>query len=161
MKNAQQTNSTPRKLVRTVKWLVPVVLVGGLVTLAFIPRPIEVDTGKTMQGPMILTVIDDGETRVRERYTISAPISGQLQRISFNPGDSIQKGDTLAVITPSLPNMLDPRARAQAVARVQSAEASVTSAVTQHNARAIQSEHLKKAYLRNKALHTTGNVSDT
>ena len=36
-------------------------------------------------GTLLVTVDDDGRTRVRERYTISAPIQGRLLRIRLDP----------------------------------------------------------------------------
>lgn len=160
MKTARKTNSGLRKFTRVFKWLIPLVLIVGLVALAFIPKPIEVDVGEVRRGIMTLTVDDDGETRVRERYTISTPITGRLIRIDFDPGDSIKKDDILAIITPGAPNLLDPRAKAQAQAMVKASEAAVSGAETQLHARETEAKQLEKSFLRNQILHTNGNVSD-
>lgn len=145
---------------RSLKWLVPLAIVVGLVSLAFMPKAIEVDLGTVGQGAMTVTIDDDGETRVRDRYTISTPLTGQLQRISLNPGDIINKGDVLAIINPVAPGLLDPRARRQAVAQVNAAKAGIDSATTQWEARKMEAAQLEKSYLRNQSLHNNGSVSD-
>src|SRR5690606_16398103 len=67
-------------------------------------------------------------TRVRERYVIHAPLSGLLLRVPWDAGDSVQEGQTLAVIQPPDPQLLDIRTRTQAQARVQASEAAVQQA---------------------------------
>ena len=47
----------------------------GLVVMAFVPKPVQVDVGQVTRGRMMLTVDEDGQTQVRERYVISAPHS--------------------------------------------------------------------------------------
>jgi HlyD family secretion protein len=72
---------------------------------------------------MSVTVDREGKTRVREQYVVSAPLAGRVQRIELHPGDRVEAGKTLlAVIEPSDPALLDPRARAEAEARVRAAE---------------------------------------
>ena len=72
----------------------------------------------------------EGRTRVKERYVISAPLSGRLQRVELHPGDPIRAKETLvASIEPSDPALLDPRARAEAEARVKAAEAAKLRAI--------------------------------
>ncbi len=160
MKTKQTTKPGHGTLARAVKWLVGLAVIAGLLALAFIPKPVEVDTGTIDQGPMVLTIDDDGESRVRERYTISSPLAGQILRIGLDPGDAVKQGDVLAVITPQTPHLLDPRARAQAQARVDAASASVSNAKTQLQARQVQADQLEKSYQRNQILHRNGNVAD-
>lgn len=72
---------------------------------------------------LLVTVDREGKTRVRERYVVSAPLAGRLQRIEFHPGDRVKAGKTVvAVLDPGDPALLDPRARAEAEARVHAAE---------------------------------------
>lgn len=160
MSRDKKPNSTVRKVSRILKWLLPLTLVAGLVVLAFVPQPAPVDAGPVRRGAMQLTVDDDGETRVRERYLISAPLAGRLLRVGLDPGDTIQPGDVLATLDPGAPDLLDPRARAQAEAMVKAAEAGVASAGTQLEARNVEAAQLEKAYLRNRLLHEKGNIAD-
>ena len=76
-----------------------------------------------------MTVDDDGKTRIKERYIVSSPLGGRLDRIELDPGDPVVAGETLlATIEPNEPELLDPRARALAEARVKAAEASLARA---------------------------------
>ncbi|MEZ6132925.1 MAG: HlyD family efflux transporter periplasmic adaptor subunit [Planctomycetaceae bacterium] len=102
-------------------------LSGGVVAaiaLAMRPRPVPVDVATIGRGPLIVTISDDGRTRIRERYVVSAPLSGRLIRIALDPGDEVVAGETLlTTIEPTDPALLDPRAVALAEARVRAAEA--------------------------------------
>ena len=74
------------------------------------------------------TVDQDGKTRIRERYTVSAPLAGRLLRIELDPGDEVDAGETLvASIEPRDPDLLDARAVLQAEANVKAAEAQARS----------------------------------
>jgi HlyD family secretion protein len=88
------------------------------------PGPVPVELGAVTRGPMAVTVDQDGRTRVRDRYVVSAPLQGQLLRVNLRAGDPIEAGRTLlAAIEPKLPELLDPREEAQAEAKVKAADA--------------------------------------
>jgi HlyD family secretion protein len=100
------------------------VVVVGAVVYALLPQPVGVDAATIERGLLRVTVDEDGQTRIRERYVVSSPLSGRLLRIDLEPGDEVKAGDTLiARIEPTAPDLLDPRARAQAQARLNGAEA--------------------------------------
>ncbi|MFK8112990.1 MAG: efflux RND transporter periplasmic adaptor subunit [Rubripirellula sp.] len=110
---------------KTLLWgtlLVALALVCGLLMF---PKPVDVEFAKASMGPLRMTVQEDGKTRIREKYTVSAPVTGRLSRIELNAGDYIDEQTLLAVILPSDPAMLDARTRAEASARVQVAQAAV------------------------------------
>ncbi len=103
------------------------VVIGGvtLVSLALIiaalrPTPVEVEVASIVRGPLRVTVDEEGETRVRDRFVISAPVGGRMARIEFREGDPIERNQTLTVITPS---PLNARERDELLARVAAAEA--------------------------------------
>jgi len=76
-----------------------------------------------------VTVNEDGRTRIKERYVVSTPLGGRLLRVELHPGDIVEAGRTLlTAIEPSEPELLDPRARAQAEARVKAAETALKQA---------------------------------
>ncbi len=88
------------------------------------PRPLEVETATVTTGPLEVTVLEEGKTRIRHRYVISPPISGYLNRLPLRAGDPIEAGKTVLATMQAQPaNFLDPRARAEAEARVNAAEA--------------------------------------
>ena len=93
----------------------------GLV-FAFWPRALAVDLKPAAIGPMILTVGDEGETRVVDVFVISAPITGRLRRIEAEPGDTVDAGQTIvAEIEPTVSGLLDPRTEAEAEAQLNAA----------------------------------------
>ncbi|QEG33484.1 efflux RND transporter periplasmic adaptor subunit [Bythopirellula goksoeyrii] len=103
----------------------------GLAVLAaiaygLIPEPVEVDLAQAERGAIRVTVDQDGKTRIREKYVVSAPLAGRVLRIDMDPGDEVRAGDTLlANIEPRDPELLDARTVAQAEARVKAAEATL------------------------------------
>lgn len=103
-----------------------VVLVAGaviaLLTMWLRPAPVRVDTAKAARGPLQVTVDGEGKTRVRDRYVVATPVAGQLRRINFRRGDVVKRGQVIAQIDPLPLAPLDPRQRAEAVARVNAAE---------------------------------------
>jgi HlyD family secretion protein len=86
----------------------------------------EVDLAVVARGDIQATVDQDGKTRIRERYVVSAPLAGRLLRIEMKPGDPIVAGETLlASIEPRDPDLLDARTLMQAEANVQAAQSNL------------------------------------
>jgi len=103
---------------------VMLVVVG--VVYAFWPKPTLVDIGTVTRGQMTLTINEEARTRVRDAYTVSAPVSGRLLRVDAEPNDTVQQAQTIvARMLPSNPPTLDAREREQARTAVQAAEASL------------------------------------
>lgn len=104
---------------------VAAVVVGGI-AMSFMPEPQDVDFAVAKRQPLLVTVDEDGKTRIREKYVVSTPLSGRLLRIAMDPGDTVTASETLlATIEPRDPELLDARAIAQAEARVSAADASL------------------------------------
>ncbi|MBB4366229.1 HlyD family secretion protein [Bradyrhizobium sp. CIR48] len=109
-------------------------IAGGLVWFAW-PRPTLVDLATVRKGPIEVTADDDGKTRVRHVYTVSAPIAGKVLRISHPLGDqgpSLHVGDevvanqtVIALMQPTLPGFIDVRSRDQLQAEVLAADAAI------------------------------------
>jgi len=116
-------------LVRWLRRAVGFVLIAGVVALvvvAAMPKPVVCDLARVARGTLRVTVDEDGRTRVKDRYVVSAPIAGNLARIELAPGDRVTAGQILARI---LPMALDERSRAQAEAQLAAARASASQAV--------------------------------
>ncbi len=107
---------------RLILWtLISVLVLVGLVG-AFWPRALAVDLVPVKPGPMVLTIGDEGETRVVEVFTVSAPITGRLRRIEAEPGDAVVASETIvAEIEPTASDLLDPRSEAEAEAQLSAA----------------------------------------
>jgi len=95
----------------------------GVLAWAFRPQPALVELAEVTQGSFEQAIEEDGKTRVRERYVVSAPLAGKMQRITLKAGDAVKEGDTVAVIAPSAPGLLDARTERELSERVGSAEA--------------------------------------
>ncbi len=93
---------------------------------AFKPQPVLVDIVTLERGSMMVTLDEEGETRVRDVYVLSAPVAGRAQRIDAEVGDAVRAGETVvAEIQPIDPSFLDRRSRAQAEAVEKAASAAM------------------------------------
>jgi len=92
-------------------------LVLALLVWAFMPAPTEVETARVTLGRFERAVQEDGQTRLRERYLVSTPLTGQLARSPLKQGDSVASGAVVATLWPTVPALLDERTRAEEVAR--------------------------------------------
>ncbi len=131
-------------------------LVAAGLVYGFYPRAIEVDTAKVTMGPMAVTVEEEGQMVVKERFAISAPVAGYLRRIDFEVGDQVSKGQTVAELEPLRSEVLDPRSRAAARAEVSAAKASLKSAEENARARRAQYEFAGKELKRTRSLFESG-----
>lgn len=103
------------------------VVVAALVW-GFMPRPVPVDLAAAGRGPMVVTVDEEGKTRVKDRYVVSAPVNGYVRRIDLDVGDPVEAGAVIAVMEPRRAPVLDPRSRAEAEARVAAASSRLDAA---------------------------------
>lgn len=95
----------------------------ALLVWSFMPQPLEVETAEVAKGAFVQTIDEDGRTRVHNRYVVSAPLAGRLERIALLEGDGVEKNAVLANISPSVPALLDVRTEQELKARVGAAEA--------------------------------------
>ena len=110
---------------RILNIIVLVIVAGAVVALLTMwlrPAPAQVDAAKAERGPMVVTVDGEGKTRVRDRYVVATPVGGQLRRITLKRGDAVERGQVIAQVEPPPLAPLDPRQRAEAIARVNAAE---------------------------------------
>jgi HlyD family secretion protein len=125
----------PRPRAASVRKLVPYAIGAALLIsliLAFKPKPVQVEVATVATAPLVVTVLEEGKTRIRHRYMISPPLAGMLRRVELRAGARVEAGKTvLAMIDPQPASFLDPRSRAEAEARVKVAEASKMERETQ------------------------------
>lgn len=95
----------------------------AMIVMALLPKPVPVDLATVERGEMTVTVDEDGQARVKDRYVVSAPLSGRVARIELDPGDQVEQGDVIARIAPLDSPLLDDRSRGSAEARVAASEA--------------------------------------
>ena len=65
---------------------------------------------------------------LRERYVVSAPLTGTLLRIDLKAGDLVEPGMVIVSVLPNRAPQRDPRARQQAEQRLGTPEATVARA---------------------------------
>ena len=127
-----------RPNMRVLLWTAVGLGVAAALVWAFSPRPIGVDTALVERGTLEVTVEDEGVTRIRDVFVVSAPTSGRMLRSDLTVGDAVAAGKTVvARFEPSDPSLLDARSRrvgeatVEAAAAVGLAEAQLTQARSQ------------------------------
>jgi hypothetical protein len=113
--------SMPR--IRHLMLPLAVVAIVGVLGLALRPRPVDVEVARVERGHFEASIVEDGKTRVRDRYTIAAPVAGTLLRTGLKAGDAVEADIAVASIVPNLAPLLDARARQEAEQRLGAAEA--------------------------------------
>ena len=145
---------------RILVWLLLAAVAAAFVW-AFMPKPLEVTTAAVERGFLRITLDEEGQTRVRDRYVVSAPVDGKVLRIEHEPGDSVQGGSTiLARFQPSRPGFLDSRTRAEAQARVARSEAQVERARVDLDRARAEHDHAQAELARHEQLHAEGLMAD-
>lgn len=109
---------------RLLFWLPIAIIAIAVLAWLFWPRAVPVDFASVRRAPIEVSVSDEGETRVKDVYVVSAPVPGLMRRIALEAGDEVIAGTTVtARIEPSDPSFLDVRTEAEARAAVRAAEA--------------------------------------
>jgi HlyD family secretion protein len=96
-----------------------------LLLLVLRPAPLPVDAGKVSRGPLQVTLEDEGISRVVDRFTVAAPVSGRFMRSGLEEGDLVKKGGAVGAI---LPPALNTREFTEGSALAASARASFREA---------------------------------
>jgi HlyD family secretion protein len=133
-----------------------VLLAAGGAFLAFRPRPILVETEQVTRGRFEAVVEEDGQTRVRNRYVVSAPVAGRVLRLTARPGDTVRRDDPVALILAAPSALLSPRARREAEERVGAAEAMLQQAGVLVERAAAHQVQAEADAARVRALHARG-----
>jgi HlyD family secretion protein len=114
---------------RLLKIALVIVVLGAIVWWVFTPAAVPADFAEVERGDLQVTVNEEGRTRVRDRFVVSAPLPGRMQRIELEPGDPVVAGKTIvARFLPTDPALLDVRTRAELQARVRTAESALGGA---------------------------------
>lgn len=109
-------------------WIAAGVAVLAALAWAFSPRPVEVETTVIKQGHFEQSIEEDGRTRLKDRYTVSAPVAARVARMVLREGDTVAAGDVVAVLTPVMSSMVDERSAREATARLKATAAAVERA---------------------------------
>ena len=153
------TKSGGIKLGRRFWGAVVVVIVIVLAGFAFRPQGVPVEVAVIGRGPLMVTVDEEARTRVRDVYTVSAPLGGTAQRVDLDVGDMVAAGDTVATIVPSDPGFLDRRTEAEAQAAVLAAEAALLLAGAEVDEAQARVDFAERELERARSLADRGTVS--
>jgi HlyD family secretion protein len=137
-----------------------VVLAAALgVVLALRPRPVPVDVATAARGSLVVAIEETGVARVKDRYVVSAPVSGTVTRQLLEPGDPVAELQVVAEIAPLRSPLLDARTRSEAQARLSAALSALGLAEAQQG-RATAAEAMARDELaRARALAAGGSVA--
>lgn len=146
--------------VRTIAGIVIGVVLIGALGLAFLPQDVPADLVEIRRGALAVTVNEEGQTRVRDVYTVSAPVGGRVLRIRANVGDPVVERDTVvAIIQPTDPSFLDARSLSQAEATAKTAEAARTLAAADVERARAELEFAQAEFRRAQKLAAKGTIS--
>ncbi|MBV8967606.1 MAG: efflux RND transporter periplasmic adaptor subunit [Verrucomicrobia bacterium] len=152
-----------RRRSRPWRKLIPYVVVAGLIVALVAgiwPKPLSVEIAGVNRGPLTVSVLEEGKTRIRHRYVISPPIAGFLTRIDLRPGARIERGKTvLATIEPEMSGFLDARTLAETDARLKSAQATQQQRQAQVDQGVAALDLANKDLGRMDSLHRTGAIA--
>ncbi|MGB3313230.1 MAG: HlyD family efflux transporter periplasmic adaptor subunit [Albidovulum sp.] len=147
------------------QYIIGIIGIGALVGLGWIgfrTEPVPVDVAEISAGAMFVTVNADGETRIRDVYEVSAPISGTVRRAPVEVGDPVTARETVvAVVEPAAPALLDSRSREQAEAAVAEAQAALSTAEAQFRQAEEELSYARSQYERARTLAERGVSSQT
>jgi len=130
-----------------------------LLIWGFWPQPVMVEAASAKRAPMSVTIDEEGRTRVIDRYVVSAPVDGVACRVQQEVGDPVEQGELMLMIEPLESQVLDPRSRALAKARVAAAEAALRASREQARAAAADEEYASNELARQQPLIDQGLIS--
>jgi HlyD family secretion protein len=128
---------------------------------AFAPRPVQVEVATATLGPFETSISEDARTRLRERFVVSAPLAGRLQRTALREGDTVAAGAVVATLLPLMSPMLDERSLREQQSRVGAAEANAHRATTRIDSAKVALEQARNELRRTEQLAQQGFVAPT
>jgi HlyD family secretion protein len=140
--------------------VVTVLAVGTLLAIAVWPSAIEVESATVSRGPLVGTIEEEGRTRVRDRFVVSAPVTGRLLRIDLESGDRVARGDIIARLQPEMPPLLDARTRAELAAALGNATAVLARARAEQQRADAARDHAQMEASRTRRLVAAGAESE-
>lgn len=145
---------------RIIVWAPIAIILAAVLVWLFRPKPVAVDLGEVRQGPLQVTISDEGEARVRDVFVVSAPVAGLMRRVQLEAGDHVTANQTvIAQLEPSVPMFLDERAVAEARAGVDAASAATKFAQAQLRRAEAERDFAESELRRLRALASRQSIS--
>lgn len=130
-----------------------------VIIVGFIPRPVLVDIAIAKRDTLQVTIEEEGKSRVIDRFVLSAPVDGFARRLDLNVGDTVEKNQQILCLEPLRSNVLDPRSRAEAEARVSAAKATLSASQRHVNATEADADFAARELERLKRLYKSRTIS--
>ena len=144
---------------RTIGLALLAVVAAAALAWGFRPPAVAVEVGVVTRGPLAVTVEEEGRTRVRDRFEVSAPVAGFVRRLDLDVGDPVVKSQVVAELEPLRSTVLDPRTQAEAQARVASAEYAMQAAEQKMAAAEAEAARAQHEFTRRRKLRESGGIS--
>ncbi|XKH01108.1 HlyD family efflux transporter periplasmic adaptor subunit [Marinobacter nauticus] len=144
---------------KRIFWAVLAVFAVAAFVFVLRPEPVWVDLATVERGPMEVTLLEEGKTRVKDRYQVSSPVTGYLHRPQLDVGDPVIPGELLTWVDPMPAGILDARSRAEAEARVEAARAALESIRQKVAAAEAEADFAQAEYQRLQRLEDSRFVS--
>ncbi len=156
-KTTKDGHSARKWLTRIALGLLGLAIIAALVS-AFLPKPVTATVAEVTRASLVVSIEEDGVTRVKDRYIVSAPLAGNLARSELQAGARVKADAVIARVLPLPTPLLDPRSQAQGRARLAGSEAALRQTqAAEARARAALS-HSQKELQRVEPLAKGGGV---
>lgn len=149
-----------RRWIRRVLGALAALGLVALIVVAWMPTAVPVDLAAAERGKLEVTVDEDGRSRVKDRYVVSAPLTGNLARIELEPGDAVEAGAVIARLVPLAAPMLDARTRSTSEAQVAAAGAAQRQAAAQIERARAALEYARREAELVRSLRAKGAATD-
>ncbi len=116
------------KLRKKFLWGLVILLMAGALVWALWPAPVPVSATPVRAAPFVEVVEEEGRTRLRDSFTVTAPIAGFLQRVALEAGDPVELGQVVFRLEPLPAPALDARSLEQARENLSASRARLESA---------------------------------
>ncbi|MFO1318723.1 MAG: efflux RND transporter periplasmic adaptor subunit [Burkholderiales bacterium] len=151
-----ETVSSRRRPRPWISWIAGAIVVAGAGWVLLAPKAVPVEVARAVKGPLEVTVDQEGEVRMHDRYLVAAPVTGKLVRIELHDGDSVRAGQVVGQLEPA---PLDARGREEARARLAAAQALVREAAQNIRHAQAEAEQARRERERTERLVKDGFVS--
>lgn len=144
---------------RYTLWTLLALGVATLVALGLRPAPVTVELARAVEAPLVVSFTEEGMTRLRERWQLSAPVAGTLARVTLEVGDPVEAGQPLLTLHPAEGALLDQASRARIGAEARAATAERDAARDRQQAAEAALTLARSESARIERLHADGLVS--
>ena len=118
--------------------------------------PIEVDVTLARRGTFEEVINEEAQTKIRDRYLVSAPLTGLISRTTLRAGDPVIAGTVVAVMKPGPSPFLDARTYAELSERLGISEAALDEAQAMVERASLETRDAKDALDRSTQLLNSG-----